>query len=82
MLHRQHHPSGNQQMQTMMGYFFNLPNKYVCVWLCVCVCVVCVCVCGGGGGGGGGVCVGSGRVCVGGCVQEGIGWLKWWKNEG
>ena len=44
MLHRQHHPSGNKQMQTMMGYFFNLPNKYVCMCVCVCVCA-CVCVC-------------------------------------
>ena len=45
MLHRQHHPSGNKQMKTMMGYFFNLPNKYVHVWVCVGV-WVCVCGCG------------------------------------
>ena len=28
MLHRQHHPNGNQQMETMMAMFFHMPNKW------------------------------------------------------
>ena len=27
MLHRQHHPNGNKQMEAMMAMFFHLPNK-------------------------------------------------------
>ena len=29
MMHRQHHASGNQQLQTQMSMFFHLPKKYV-----------------------------------------------------
>ena len=28
MLHRQHHPDGNKEMQAQMALFFHLPNKW------------------------------------------------------
>lgn len=28
MLHRQHHPDGNKEMQAQMALFFRLPNKW------------------------------------------------------
>ncbi len=27
MMHRQHHPDGNKEMQAQMALFFHLPNK-------------------------------------------------------